>query len=309
MVAAWSENSDFVARYRELYEANAPSENVTVPTYPPEDVLKRLGKYALRWDDLHPFTKQAVLWDMGYVHPTSTELDNDNTLAQVFTKCTGNTATAGTSMGSIAVTRAEFLSTSAAETLRLCPTATVGISYARQDISSGLNLRKVTKCAAVFLTTMKSGNASMWSQDASVPLSMPDPQLFRHAFDEWRMVAIHTRSRTAVEAPWGTCPDAAFPGFLTIPCIEYDANASTAYCKPAPSATMNAWLNETKSELMGREGTIVPNATHATLVPTTKPPSGTNGAAPSPLTAVSSTSGPDIARLAVLSLALVVVSL
>ncbi|RHY34428.1 hypothetical protein DYB32_001349 [Aphanomyces invadans] len=262
MTSKWLEDSDFVARFRGLYDRNVSTTEVTAPSNPPQDVVRRLDGFGLEWAPLHPFVKQAVLWDMGLVHPTNGAFDNENTLQQVYTKCDAGTAT-GLSMASIAVTKNEFESTSASETLRWCRSATT--EYARQEISSGLNLRKVSKCATMFLSTMKGGDASMWSQDASALNAIPDPQLFRHSYDSWKMIAIHNRPRTVKEALWGTCPDATSPGYLTIPCVELNTSITdTSYCKPAPSALMDKWLQELK-----RSNTAVSVATEK---PTTLSP-------------------------------------
>ncbi|KAF0695966.1 Aste57867_13238 [Aphanomyces stellatus] len=269
-MSTWTENSNLVARFRELYELNASKATVNVPATPPLDVTSRLTTFGLAWADLHPFAQQAVLWDMGLVAQ-----DNSSRINQVLTVCGSDNKT-GIGMDSIAVSLNAFASTRPDETVRLCQHRG-DTEYARQETSDGRSLAKVTKCAWIRVDNMTTCNKSMWSQDSSWPLSVPDPHLRYHLYDtadvHWEMASIQNRPRDEWEVPWGGCPPPTNPGYLTIPCVIYDnVTNATGFCKPAPTSLMDQWLQDIKKKNVTIRGT--------TPKPTMPPSVAVGGVAP-----------------------------
>ncbi|OQS05006.1 kinase [Thraustotheca clavata] len=240
----WLESSDLVAKFQELKKSNLAANVIASPLVPPTSVTTHLNSFKLKWSDLDNVAKQALLWDMGFVKYAS----DTEQITQVYTKC-ANGATLGQPMSTIAMPVATYnASQKGDQRVRLCKSDD-GSSYFRQENADGSFLKNLTSCAVRNVTAPNS-HSSMWAQDGSGLTAVPTPQLGRHAWNDgkyWEIYSIHTQLPEG-EIIWGQCPASSTPGTGIFPCrvIDKDVPLPSGWCLPAPSAKMDAWLNDIK---------------------------------------------------------------
>ncbi|ETW01183.1 hypothetical protein H310_06780 [Aphanomyces invadans] len=222
----WRESSDFVARYKFLYDrllSQPPALTASVPS----DVLSRLQGTNLTWTTLNTFAQRALLWDAGYVRVTATQF------AKVLTPCGwGGEVDVGAPMSSIA-----FRSSDLGVTLNTCVNA-VGEYYLRLNTSLPTQLRTPLKCAIEVFAPPAVSNSSLWSQDTLPSTTIPELSAQLHRSANSTHAAIHA---SPIQEPVaGTCP--ASDGSFVVPCQL--VVLGTGWCRPEGSKLMASWLRD-----------------------------------------------------------------
>ncbi|OQS01833.1 kinase [Thraustotheca clavata] len=253
----WLESSDLVAKFKALKAENKSIDASLLPsTAPISTVTDRLMKYNLTWEELGSIEKQAILWDMGIV----TYSNNDpSSITQVYTKCNNN-GTAGRQMTTVAMSRADFLSSQIDTTNQTCTSSVADpgdkVTYFRQEAVDGEKLRPYTNCAIHNISIMDS-HSSMWSQDGQGLSSVPFAIVQRHAWNDgkyWEIFSIHT-DLPETEAAWGKCAPATAPSGITIPCRVFSGKVEKDFCLPSLSPTMDKWLVELSAAKTAKNNT------------------------------------------------------
>ncbi|KAF0718032.1 Aste57867_1948 [Aphanomyces stellatus] len=234
----WTESSDFVARFKDIYAANPSAGVVTYDGIPiPTVVTDRLNAHGLTFSSLPNLMRQALLWDMGWVVG---DVGGVDTFMQVYVP-------ANTTMASIALPWAVYQQSAAGFGLKHTQCTFNGKTYLRQQVMAGPKLPPILKCAVDLVSV--DAQSSLLAQDALSASIVPEPRLYRHqdTTQGWTMPAIHTLPRvmsTSGEAAWGTCPSEANHQALIIPCeTKYASATSLNTFLPVESASMTAWLD------------------------------------------------------------------
>ncbi|KAF0687959.1 Aste57867_20340 [Aphanomyces stellatus] len=225
----WKENADFVARYKDLFDRKiSPPPALSTPV--PDDVVARLVPYKLQWNSLNAFAQRALVWDSGYVRAD----DGATTIPtwiKVYTVCPSNRTLPAASMGTIALKASDIRDGD----LSTCTNAASN-TYYRLPASTLSNVTTTVKCAVESFSAATLSGASTWSQDGLPSTAVPQLTAQLH---ELHAMAIHASPTQEPDAE--ACPTSN--GALIVPCATYTAD-STAWCRPAPSNAMTAWLTD-----------------------------------------------------------------
>ncbi|KAF0718033.1 Aste57867_1949 [Aphanomyces stellatus] len=243
-ISKWTESTDYVERFKELYTANP---NAGVVTYAgvslPPAVTSRIAKVGLTFQSLPNLLKQALLWDMGLVASGDADV-----LLQVL-------VAANTTMASIGLPWSTYLASSAAKGKAQTQCLLNGANYSRQFIMDGTTLPPILRCAVELVST--DAKSSILAQDALDATIVPEPRIFKHqdTTQGWSLPAIHTLPRMSAtsssssgEAAWNACPADSNHQALVIPCEVKNARSESRNTQlPTYSAAMTTWLQEYKA--------------------------------------------------------------
>ncbi|KAF0701036.1 Aste57867_8482 [Aphanomyces stellatus] len=261
MVAAkdFKDSSDFVARFKQLQDAN-PGSGSAPFLAPPDAVVQRLGSRGLTWDDLPPLAKQAIVWDSGYVL-AGLGKPREIPVRSWLRVYVGRNA----SMADIMINMAAFKAAGSKEKTITCNVSSVG-SYARQQEALFAETNPITRCAIQYTNNnITYVTASVWAEDALTTTEIPEPQVFMHtdgASDESYGPSIHARPRGTEEIKWQEaayhCQQAAISSGMIIPCGERTRKSENKNTfDPQPSVLMDQWLIEIKAAKKSSTGLIV----------------------------------------------------
>ncbi|KAF0701044.1 Aste57867_8490 [Aphanomyces stellatus] len=244
MTNPWTNNADFVARFKMLSDRKLGA-NLAPTLAAPSAVLQRLEGHGLSWVDLPPLAQQAIVWDSGFVVGGSVA-KNDSWL-RVYVGC-------GHSMASIMFNETVFKSVDTYESTVQC--ANVNGDYARQQQAQFSHMDMIARCDIQPTSTdlVEPKQASIWAQDALYPNDVPEPRVYNHSERVGSYgLSIHGLPRGAEEIPWKNpaehCQGSAVGSGMIIPCrtLARSAPRRNGTCEPVPSATMDAWLQELRA--------------------------------------------------------------
>ncbi|RHY94937.1 hypothetical protein DYB35_000127 [Aphanomyces astaci] len=231
MSTTWLESSDYVGRFKALEAANVSVIAPSIP--PPIHVHQRLEALDLRWSQLTPHAKHALLWDSGAVSAS------EDSYVQVYVSC-------GMSMSDIAISK-DSLGTVLPTTDCLGPH---GVTYVRQvgAVASFGALDRLTRCT-ISDAPLPNSNATtsvVYSQDALLPSDIPSLRVVLHR-DETGTArpAIHSFIDAATSTTL-SCPLVSQSVGLVILCGSRSAN-TTSTCVPTASPAMASWLSSIRT--------------------------------------------------------------
>ncbi|RHZ20908.1 hypothetical protein DYB37_002932 [Aphanomyces astaci] len=261
----WRESSDFVARYKFLYD-RLLSQPPALPASVPSDVLLRLQGTNLNWTTLNTFAQRALLWDVGYVRIAGASF------AKVLTPCGqgGTTIDTGASMASIA-----YRSSDLGVPLTSCVNA-AGDHYFRLNASLPSQLRTPLKCAIEVFAATGTSNSSLWSQDTLPSTTIPELSAQLHRTSSATIAAIH--ASPVAEPAAATCP--ASGGSVVVPCSL--VVLGTGWCRPEGSKVMTSWLKDlqvlaSRTKAPTAQPLVTAPGTKAITFPPLPPPNGRVG--------------------------------
>lgn len=205
----------------------------------PASIQTRLQAHKLSFPNLPPLLQRALVWDSGYAFSPAP----DRKFIRIYT-------TNGVSMADIAVSMPDYLSTGCNTTNCSDPN---GFATYRSKTCSGSMMLSVSHCASEEVVEGVT-HMSMWATGGD-PMAIPTMNIERHSwFDkvflqDYLVFAVHTTA-DEYEPAWDYCPDRNDYGSVIIPCDSYTAAraAEKNWKDPAPSALVEAWLQQTKEE-------------------------------------------------------------
>lgn len=203
----------------------------------PASIQTRLQTHKLTFPNLPPLLQRALVWDSGYAFSPAP----DRKFIRMYT-------TNGVSMADIAVSMPDYLSAGCITTDCQDPN---GFSTFRSKTCSGSMMLSVAHCASEEVVEGVT-HMSMWATGGD-PNAIPTMNIERHSWldkvfhADYLVFAVHTTA-DEFEPPWDSCPTSSVYGSVIIPCELYTPAraAEKNWRDPAPSALVEAWLEQTK---------------------------------------------------------------
>ncbi|KAJ0407231.1 hypothetical protein P43SY_008006 [Pythium insidiosum] len=222
-------SSDLAKQLHRLHTDGAVVAPMALDGSLPAAITKRLDAVSLQFSELPPLLQRALVWDSGFAY------GDGNRLAAVFVPC-------GRSMANLGVTRRAFNLAGCVE--HNCSDAASGAVFSRSLQCTGDQIAAVSQCATTAVTT--AVHAAMWADGGDDAL-VPTPTVLRHAWESSnRSFLIYSIHTAGAPVAYGRCPAR---GAMIIPCLPYEAvSSSRQWCRPQPSALVNAWLRDVAND-------------------------------------------------------------